>query len=285
MADDGWDVFGGQQEAAPAPPAVDRAAAGTKRARAAGELADALRPFHDADGQPMAVPETAEPPLPAEPFGLWPDHPTLVALGAVELRALPEFGGARGIVAASDLAVGSLILAERPLVAWPDGAEHSPLPLLREVLRSPQRDEALRAMRKLHPERLEDVPRAERARLAELHAATLDALVPLLLTPAELAAAAAEAPPSDRIPRARDELLRHCLAVQWNAFGSGLFLHSSLFNHAPARRANADKATVAAAAAAGEAATALPRPGGLSGSDKLLSVVRATRPIRRGEQV
>ena len=42
----------------------------------------------------------------------------------------------------------------------------------------------------------------------------------------------------------RDALLRLCLAVRWNAFDSGLFLHQAIFNHAPARAANCDKAWV-----------------------------------------
>jgi len=33
---------------------------------------------------------------------------------------------------------------------------------------------------------------------------------------------------------------------RWNAFASGLFLHQSIFNHAPSRRANADKAALRA---------------------------------------
>ncbi len=44
----------------------------------------------------------------------------------------------------------------------------------------------------------------------------------------------------------RAELLRLCLVCRWNAFASGLFLHQSIFNHAPSRRANADKAALRA---------------------------------------
>ena len=69
-----------------------------------------------------------------------------------------------------------------------------------------------------------------------------------------------------------------CLVVQWNGFASGLFLHQSIFNHACPQFANCDKSAVAAGGGArggGGAAAAGGAP---------LSVVRATRPIARGEQ-
>lgn len=83
---------------------------------------------------------------------------------------------------------------------------------------------------------------------------------------------------------AREQLLRLCLVARWNAFDSGLFLHQSIFNHAPSRIANCDKASTTAPAGGmlGSNAGGVGDAGASRGG--VLSVVRATRPIAAGAQ-
>ena len=123
-------------------------------------------------------------------------------------------------------------------------------PLLRTVLeqRTEDVDFTLKMMQRLHPTVLEGIAPERKAALEEQHRDTIDALLPQWT------------PGGSGSPR--DELLRLCLAVQWNCFDSGLFLHQAIFNHAPARDANADKAAMT-----------------LDGD--LVSVVRATRASAR----
>lgn len=75
----------------------------------------------------------------------------------------------------------------------------------------------------------------ELPRLASEHSSTVDTLLPLWR----------KWRPEDSDEAGRSSLLRLCLVVQWNAFEGGLFLHQALFNHAPARHANCEKATIA----------------------------------------
>ena len=177
---------------------------------------------------------------------IWPQHPAIFT-GPIELASDPSVGGGRGFLATRDLQPGELLLAEAPLLAWSEEDTHELLPMLRAVLGSP---DALRAMRQLHPTQLTPALReqwsAERSEVVE-------SLVPQLQAVGGHSAA-----------EARDELLRLCLCLQFNGFASGLFLHQAIFNHACPLRANCDKASRR-------------EPAGT------VSVVRATRAIRRGE--
>ena len=143
--------------------------------------------------------------------------------------------------------------------------------LLRTVLTSSpaERDSALAAMRRLHPQSLDTIPVALRERCASEHHETIEALMPL-------ADGLGGDVFGDGCVRLREMLLRLVLAVRWNAFDSGLFLHQAIFNHAPSRVANADKAAVRV-----RGAESL---GGGGGGGRVLSVVRATRHIPRGVQ-
>ena len=61
--------------------------------------------------------------------------------------------------------------------------------------------------------------------------------------------------------------------MQWNSFDSGLFLHQALINHACAHEANCDKA-----------AHTLRDDTSSGGGKRVISIVRATRRIRAGEE-
>ena len=300
--DDPFDVFG---EAAPSTlPAsslrlkLDLAAAARKRTRDDVEMA--LTPFMDSQGKPVKV-GSPSPPLDSssqyiDALAIWPTHLPF-ALGPLRLsRGIDGIGGARGFVAARDVQPGEVLMAEAPLLTWPTAERHA-LPLLRSLLERPRPERAtlLRALRWLHPEHLEEVPLAERRRLAAEHAPTIAALLPLWSRTEEgaeaeeeaeaedIAAAGAPEPPSPEA-WARAALLRLCLVVQWNAFEGGLFLHQSLFNHAPSRAANCDKSTQPAPGRATSIGSARAGAGSAPGATTPLSVIRATRPIAAGSE-
>lgn len=234
---------------------------------AAAALAEALEPF---DGEPFEVParrrgmctEAASSSLEA-----WSGCPPR-RLGPVRLAQLPEFGGARGFVAARDILPGEVLLAEEPYQHWP-GIERGPLPLLQALLQRPDVPVALEAVSHLHPVDLAQVEMTSRRELEERHAQTISALRPFWAACARGGDGATADGPSPE-----EALLRLCLAVQWNAFDSGLFLHQAIFNHACARDANCDKAVHKLPSLAS----------GAVGEKVAVSVVRATRHIAAGEQ-
>ena len=252
---DGWDVFGPDDNVTVIlPPSLP-----AKRVREGADTA-ALAPFLYADSSPIIVPP---PPLPSQPLteaeraaalSVWPEHPP-EEIGPIALADCA--GSGRGFVATRDIGIGEILMVEAPFVPWTD-AERTPLALIRSVLiRNKQGaplEQALSALRRLHPTSLDGVER-----LVELEAEyrpTIDALLPLWRT----SVVTSGATETDR-----SELLRLCLATRWNAFDSGMFLHQAIFNHAPSRVANCDKA-------------ALVRGG------RVVSVVRATRHVPAGAQ-
>jgi hypothetical protein len=299
--DDPFDVFG--EAATPTLPAaslLDLAAAARKRTRDDVEIA--LAPFMDSQGKPVEVGSPAAPLDSAgssryiDALAIWPMHRPF-ALGPLRLsRGIDGIGGARGFVAARNVQPGEVLMAEAPLLTWPTAERHA-LPLLRSLLERPRPERAalLRALRWLHPERLEEVPLAERRRLAAEHAPTIAALLPLWSRTDEgveaeeeaeaedMAAAGAPEPPSPEA-WARGALLRLCLVVSWNAFEGGLFLHQSLFNHAPSRAANCDKSTQPAPGRATSIGSARTGAGTAPGATTPLSLIRATRPIAAGSE-
>lgn len=244
-----------------------------KRQRATDAKAAALLPLADADGNPIIVPtppkNTADSSSASDyPTDLWREHPPIHA-GPIKLVLYPDCG--RGFAATRDVAPGEILMIEAPLVEWP-GVERGAEPLLRAVLESDARESLLAALAHLHPVGLDQVSHEAQARLAREHAEAIDKLLPMWQQRcANQAQAEGEAE-----AEARRKLLRLCLAVRWNAFDSGWFLHEAIFNHAPARTANADKASVKCRGCSGDAK---------SKGRKVLSIVRATRPIAQGAQI
>ena len=299
---DGWDLFGPDDGTAVVAPIIP-----VKRSREDERDATvaALAPFANADGSQLLVPP---PPALAAcsdvsaATTVWPDHPPLI-VGPIAVRTYDDCG--RGFVATRDINPGEVLMVEAPFVSW-ETEERGPLPLLRTVLQRGNSATLLSALSSLHPETLDVVPTSEQSRLAEDCGEIIDALLPLwtraMSQPASdgcgKADARGETSGHGEI-EARRALLRLCLAVRWNAFDSGLFLHQAIFNHAPARLANADKAAVprasvpragvrrasggggmsaGGASSAGDADASSSSPGGV------LSIVRATRCIACGEQ-
>lgn len=162
------------------------------------------------------------------------------------------------------------------MLTWVDG--HEPLPMLRAVLQSAQAVQARTRVR--HGSVC--VPRPAPVPVARARAATRACDVPLSLTRTthsvisprrQLLVAMAQLHPTTLTPALREawgathaeavalllpmlravrgelceegarlELLRLCLALQFNGFSAGLFLHQAIFNHGRAADANCDKA-------------------------------------------
>jgi hypothetical protein len=129
----------------------------------------------------------------------------------------PSVGGCRGFTAATALAPGTLLLAEKPVVLWRDlgianGArEAGDVPFevraLAGMLARPDAKRLVHAMGPLYPERLEeyaDQEVVESLRADEQHTEWLANL------------------PSDYVALSLDEVLRLVLALRSNAFASGV---------------------------------------------------------------
>lgn len=230
-------------------------------------MQEALRLFCDSEGRPLQI-APPPPPLPSQGgersectcgalLALWPSHPPEL-LGPLCLVERP-CGGARGLAASRAIRAGEVLLAERPILSWRSARPELERDL-RALLSSAGRDDTIRALRQLHPTSLSELPPAELRKFEREYEGLLDDLLPLLAPP-ESAAESAE-------PAARATVLQLVLAVRFNGFASGLFLHQSLINHAAALDANCDKS----------AHTSLRADGGV------VSVVRATRAIAEGEE-
>ena len=269
-----WDVFGDVTGEEPSTASLVQQLGVTR----AGDPTEALAPFCNADGTPISVGAPPEAPdatsfhAHRDALAVWPDFPPQ-ALGALALASsLDEVGGGRGFIAARDVVPGQVLIVEAPVLPW-SSSERGPVPLLSALLRSPKRDILLQAVSRLHPESLCCVPLAELSRLEKEHASAIDELLPLW--EAVLTDSNGERRSSGST--AREALLRLCLAVRWNAFEGGLFLHQAIFNHAPARLANCDKVTTLVATPGDE--------GDASAGQRLLSIVRATRHVPTGREL
>ncbi|ETW01854.1 hypothetical protein H310_06423 [Aphanomyces invadans] len=143
--------------------------------------------------------------------------------GPMEYRAnADEFGGGRGYYAAEDVPAGTLLLRERAYVLWPDVDDRSALLLatVEQILQSEDADEIASNMAPLHPVVLEDLPKTL---LDAAHEEYDDSLTQLLTQ-------------YGRINGTDDDAtlrrwLQVVLGMQCNAFTSGVFLHTAMFNH------------------------------------------------------
>ncbi|CAK4133155.1 unnamed protein product [Aphanomyces euteiches] len=172
-------------------------------------------------------------------------------LGPMEFRDNDaEFGGGRGYYAAHDIPAGTLLLRERAYVLWPDVDDRSTLLLatVEQILSQDDADEIGANMAPLHPVVFEDLP------IDLLNAAREEYVEPLkrLLSRFQRTGDAAV-----------NQWLQVILGMQCNAFSSGVFLHTAMFNHDC--NPNCVKFTPETALSVSE--------------------VRAARAIRKGEQL
>jgi len=148
---------------------------------------------------------------------LAPAAPTYVGPIVLDHGLDPSVGGCRGFTAATALAPGTLLLAEKPVVLWRDlgianGARESgdvpfEVRALAGMLARPDAKRLVHAMGPLYPEQLEEF--ADQKVVASLkadeqHAEWLANL------------------PNDHVALSPDEALRLVLALRSNAFASGV---------------------------------------------------------------
>jgi hypothetical protein len=161
-----------------------------------------------------------------------------------------EFGGGRGYYAACDIPAGTLLLRERAYIQWPNVNDRDTLLVstVDQILQCSDADEIGSNMALLYPILIEDLPPSMIEAARDEYTAPLTAVL-------------ARHGHTDKSTFER--WLQVVVGMQCNAFKSGVFLHTALFNHDC--NPNCVKFTP------------------LSATD--VSEVRAARAIQRGEQL
>ncbi|CAM9985814.1 unnamed protein product, partial [Phaeothamnion confervicola] len=221
---------------------------------------------------------------------MWPSAPPLFQSAHIAFSAsMPHRGGGRGLVATTDIAPGTLLLAETPCAAVPTAAEcdavagmgdgavrQEELCLWRLLQRPPAEAAAvLRDLAFLHPQSLDELLPERLAALTADHAAAVrelqEAAADAATSAAMILAALAEGP---------RPLLRLLCALRFNAFQGGLSMHMSMLNHSCIP--NSVKLTIAGGNREGD-------HGGNSGNGDsgggARSEVWSVRPIPAGEDI
>jgi len=154
-------------------------------------------------------------PVVRERISLWPSCPALETSTLVAAVTGIQKGGGRGYVAMKDIPAGTCVLAEHPLMTWPEDTNDLPLhvAVVKGILAmKKKRDAVLQLLKDVHPTSLSIVPPELVVVLKEKYSE----YIPDLLV---------------SFPDGEDELLRLFFVLQMSAFGSGIYLHFSLFNH------------------------------------------------------
>ncbi|CAI5715320.1 unnamed protein product [Hyaloperonospora brassicae] len=198
--------------------------------------------------------QEAAAPVPRSLYETWDDVKPL-AVGPIDLvTSFDSVGGSRGYVALRDLDPGTQVLVEQVYVPWPRDVDASDpeffLATMESVLVRPDHADIMDRLSNLYPEDLSELPEELLAAAREKYGLQVDALCLNF----------------DSLALSRDQVLQNVLAMQCNAFDSGIFLYSAMFNHEC--NPNCVKFT----------------PEGL-GPKGAVSEVRVARPIAKGEQL
>lgn len=174
------------------------------------------------------------------PFWKAPLH-----VGPMRVEASLPFGGGRGCVANRNLAPGTLVLVEEPLVAW-SMDDHHPLDLnldaIRWLFEHNQASEIVQAMEHFHPtkEAVDEIevtlPGSDTAAEEQvekmMHTMRLlyseDSAMPLLMA----IAAKRSLQNSNGSMIKENDIFRLLLAIRYNGLESGIYLYSAMLNHA-----------------------------------------------------
>lgn len=249
------------------------AAAGASRLKALD--ACLLQPEPEPEPSPGRVDPAVEAALAAAPYDDGSIAATLFRQWPlVALVKLPGVGGGRGVVTTQAVTAGTVLMSETPFIPPPaagwasavgsasqaenDGPSESdtgegwePPPLHTAVVHLLLATGGIRRpeIRELHPQSLDPavgcMTETQLERSWTEHAATVDALLQRYPCPPDRGSAAASVNNADAGsgdgsgPYNREEVLRCMLAVQFNAFGSGLYLALAMINHSC--RPNASK--------------------------------------------
>jgi hypothetical protein len=144
-----------------------------------------------------------------------------------------EYGGGRGFVASRDLPPGTLILVERPLIVWPQEQIGSELGLvsIRHVLEKANAQKIIHDLEDFHPTKdaVDQFAPGElqvRGMIETLEAQLIDQLPAMV----ELSASRKLTNRNGTELDQRD-IVRLLLALRYNGFQSGVFLHHAMLNH------------------------------------------------------
>lgn len=170
-----------------------------------------------------------------------------------------DCGGGRGYIATQDLIPGTLLLVEEPIFTWPENQLGKELGLqsITAIINDERPEKKLQqliwAMEELHPTKI-DVDKAYAKKdsissTAETKKGTLnDDQIYGMMNMLEQSFDANESNKSilyqllqisktknlcasDKSPLQARDLIRMLLSLRYNGFGSGLYLHFSIFNH------------------------------------------------------
>ncbi|OQS01104.1 hypothetical protein ACHHYP_01825 [Achlya hypogyna] len=138
-------------------------------------------------------------------------------MGPMEFRDNSfEFGGGRGYYAACDMPAGTLLLRERAYVQWPDVEDRDALLVatVDQILQCDDADDIASNMAPLHPVQLTDLPPPLLSAAKAQYTNALQSVLSNYKRSGEF-----------------DKWLQVVLGMQCNAFSSGVFLHTAMFNH------------------------------------------------------
>eukprot|EP01125_Pyxidicula_operculata_P014987 TRINITY_DN5063_c0_g1_i1.p1 TRINITY_DN5063_c0_g1~~TRINITY_DN5063_c0_g1_i1.p1 ORF type:complete len:383 (+),score=83.27 TRINITY_DN5063_c0_g1_i1:46-1194(+) len=174
---------------------------------------------------------------------LWQHQP--VVKGPIQLVSGLEKGGGRGYIATEDIQPGTLVISEEPFIEWPENTGDDPMNIasLKGLLAHPDADFIFEDLRYVHPMSLDMVSKEMIEVMEAKHGKDLDLI-------------------AEKFKKPREDLMRVLFAFQCSSFGTGVYLHISIFNHSC--RPNCIKFS----------------PEGTKGSQ-----VRATQLIKKGEEL
>ena len=176
----------------------------------------------------------------------WPGRPPLY-LGPMAAVNETEIGGGRGYIATRDLPPGTLLLVEKPIFHWPEeqiGRELGLVSIL-HIARHPDVRQITHDMERLHPtleavasylgtttSTIDDDADVEQIgnmikAMATKHEAD-DALIEEILDVYRQKNILR----SDGRELTKEDVFRMILALRYNGFGTGVYLHFAIFNHA-----------------------------------------------------
>jgi len=179
---------------------------------------------------PAIAPET----LTLDNLELWPDSPPLY-LGPIRLVSSLPFGGGRGFVATRNLAPGTLVLVEEPVMEWSDAQIGKALDLVsvRQLLNHEGAQSILQDMEDFHPTKeAVDEGTGDDAQIQEMMQSLLaqyddDERLGKFV---ELA--------QERNLKCRNgsqltsrDIVRLLLALRYNGLESGVYRHVAMLNH------------------------------------------------------
>lgn len=233
--DDPFAVFGDDDDESD-----DEAAVGETAAEAQQLMAKANQRLKQDDGVPLPSSRTRTEEEAADAIDVskfdrveldW-DPP--LYLGPVFCAALHEYGGGRAFVAERDLQPGTLIVVEKPSIEWPPDQVGKELGLVsvRHILNHTEAQKLVHNLEDFHPtkEGVDALKAEEDVQVREMIESFEQSLSDTLPATVELAKSKGFSNRDGTLLAARD-IVRLLLALRYNGFESGVYLHLAMLNH------------------------------------------------------